>query len=275
MGESPVKVLLLHGGPGLTHEYLENFHVYLPKNRIEMYFYDQLGSYFSDQPDDMEPWTIERFTEEIEEVRKGLSLEDFYLFGHSWGGVLAIEYALKYGDSLKGLIISNMAASSASWEKKMNELRDLFPQEIIQKMKKMEAENQNETDEYFQIYWEYFGKNHICRLDALPEAVIRSENHINLKLIDAFLGNEEFKINGKLKEWNSWDKIQHITVPTLLITGRYDYMAAEDHEEMGRRIPDARVCICENGSHLTMWDDTEDYFQHLIQFIEDVENREG
>src|SRR5690625_4553156 len=113
VGKSPIKILLLHGGPGCTHEYLEPFEEYL-SDEFEIYFYDQLGSYYSDQPNDPSLWTIERFREELEEVRQHLDLENFYLYGNSWGGMLGIEYALKYQVALKGLIISNMTASIPS-----------------------------------------------------------------------------------------------------------------------------------------------------------------
>ena len=115
VGNNPrIKVLLLHGGPGVTHEYFEAFDSYLPAEGIEYYYYDQLGSYYSDQPemsDDM--LALPRFVEEVEQVRQALGLDkdNYYLLGQSWGGILAIEYALEHQDHLKGLIISNMVAS--------------------------------------------------------------------------------------------------------------------------------------------------------------------
>lgn len=108
-----IKVLLLHGGPGATHEYFEAFDSYFPKEGFEYYYYDQLGSAFSDQPKDPSLWGLPRFVEEVEQVRLALGLDssNFYLVGHSWGGKLAIEYALKYQQHIKGLVISNMMAS--------------------------------------------------------------------------------------------------------------------------------------------------------------------
>lgn len=106
IGNHPtMKVLLLHGGPGATHEYLEAFDSYFPAAGIEYYYYDQLGSHFSDQPDDRSLWEVGRFVEEVEQVRQALGLgpDNFYLYGQSWGGILAIEHALKYQDHLKGV----------------------------------------------------------------------------------------------------------------------------------------------------------------------------
>ena len=114
VGNSPrVKMLLLHGGPAATHEYFEAFDSYFPAAGIEYDYYDQLGSAYSDQPNEPELWDLPRFVDEVEQVRQALGLDrdNFYLLGHSWGGILAIEYALKYPQQLKGLIISNMMAS--------------------------------------------------------------------------------------------------------------------------------------------------------------------
>ena len=120
VGNNPkIKVLLLHGGPGGTHEFFESFDGYFPQESIEYIYYDQLGSYYSDQPTDKRLWTNERFVEEVEQVRKALKLNNtnFYLLGQSWGGILAMEYALKYQKNLKGLIISNMMASAPAYNK--------------------------------------------------------------------------------------------------------------------------------------------------------------
>src|SRR5205814_2618326 len=107
VGHGKTKMLLLHGGPGCTHEYFECFEDFLPQAGITYYYYDQLGSAYSDQPEDKSLWTVDRFREEVEQVRKGLGLDDFVLYGHSWGGMLGIEYALKYQKHLKALVISN------------------------------------------------------------------------------------------------------------------------------------------------------------------------
>ncbi|MDO9593394.1 MAG: proline iminopeptidase-family hydrolase, partial [Lutibacter sp.] len=125
VGNNPkMRVLLLHGGPGGTHEQFGNFDGYLPNEEIEYIYYDQLDSYYSDKPNDAALWTTEHFVEEVEQVRKALNLnkDNFYLFGQSWGGILAMEYALKYQDNLKGLIISNMMASAPAYTKYANEV---------------------------------------------------------------------------------------------------------------------------------------------------------
>jgi proline iminopeptidase len=271
VGESPIKVLLLHGGPGCTHEYLECFENHLPPEGIEIYFYDQLGSYHSDQPDDVKLWDIDRFREEVEEVRKYLNLDDFYLFGSSWGGFLSIEYALKYQNNLKGLIISNMTASIASYVEYINHLRDQLPAELVAKMKQYEAQGDFKNPEYEELVDKYLNKQHVCRLDPWPDSVVRGFAHMNEQIYNTMQGPNEFMVNGTFKDWNRWEDIHNITVPTLLLGGKYDTMNPEDKKEMGRRIPNSRVGICPNGSHLSMWDDPEVYFNFIKEFIKDVE----
>lgn len=151
VGKSPIKMLLLHGGPGMTHEYLESFQDYLPQEGIEIYFYDQLGSYNSDQPDDPSLWNMDRFREEVEEVRNYLDLDNCYLLGSSWGGFLGIEYAIKYQANLKGLILSNTTASIAAYTKYINELRDRLPQDVLDKLKQYEDKGDFANPEYERL----------------------------------------------------------------------------------------------------------------------------
>lgn len=271
VGDSPIKVLLLHGGPGCTHEYFEIFEQYLPPEGVEFYFYDQLGSYYSDQPDDPKLWDIDRFREEVEEVRRQLGIDQFYILGSSWGGLLGIEYALKYGDALKGLIISNMTASIPSYVKHINELRERLPKNLVDTMKKYEAAGDYSAPAYEKLIDEHLNKKHICRLNPWPDAVNRAFAHMNENVYNTMQGANEFVVTGTFKDWDRWDSIKNITNPTLLLVGRHDTMPVDDIEEMGRRIPNSRVGICEEGSHLSMWDDPEAYFDHLLTFIKDVE----
>src|SRR5580692_2562307 len=114
VGNNPdLRVLLLHGGPGATHEYLEACDSYLPGAGIEYYYYDQLGSGHSDQPEEPSLWDLDRFVDEVEQVRRALGLDrsSFVLYGQSWGGLLAIEYALHHQENLRAMVISNMMSS--------------------------------------------------------------------------------------------------------------------------------------------------------------------
>jgi proline iminopeptidase len=271
VGNSTTKMLTLHGGPGATHEYMECFEDFLPQEQIEFYYYDQLGSAYSDQPKDKSLWTVDRFRDEVEQVRVALGLEDFYLFGQSWGGMLGIEYALKYQHNLKALIISNMTASIDSYVRYVNELRQRFPREIVEIWEKYEAAEQYHAPEYEETMFKNFYMKYLCTTDPWPEPVARAFKHLNNDVYNTMQGPNEFVVTGNFKEWNRWNDLQKIVVPTLLIVGRNDTMSVEDIQKMGTLIPNSRVVICENGSHICMYDDQQKYFNELLKFIKDVE----
>ena len=271
IGDSPTRMLTLHGGPGATHEYLECFEDFLPQAGIEFYYYDQLGSAYSDQPTDKSLWTVERFRDEVEQVRVALGLDRFYLYGSSWGGMLGIEYALKYQRHLKALIISNMTASVSSYLKYVNELRQKFPLKIRETLKKYETKEEYNAPEYQEVVFKYLYAKHLCRLSPWPDPVARTIKHLNTEVYNTMQGPNEFVVTGTLKDWDRWKEIQDIRIPTLLMVGRHDTMRVEDIQKMGRLIPNSRVAVCENGSHLSMYDDQRTYFLALINFIKDVD----
>jgi proline iminopeptidase len=272
IGNSATKMLSLHGGPGCTHEYFECFEDFLPQEGIEFYYYDQLGSAYSDRPKDKSLWTVDRFREEVEQVRIALRLNNFYLYGQSWGGMLGIEYALKYQQHLKALIISNMTASIASYIEHINKLRQEFPPETIEVLEKYEAKGDYTATEYQEVLFNQLYSKHICRITPWPEPLQRTFRNLSTQVYNTMQGPNEFVVTGTFKDWNRWKEIQNIKVPTLLIVGRHDTMRVEDIQKMGKLIPNSRVVICEKGSHLPMYDDQETYFRELLKFIKDVES---
>lgn len=271
VGTGPIPVLTLHGGPGCTHEYFECFEDFLPQHGIQFFYYDQLGSAYSDQPNDPSLWTVERFCEEVEQVRVALGLENFYLYGHSWGGMLGIEYALKYQQHLKGLIISNMTASIPSYVASINELRRQLPSSVIQTLEKYEATASYTAPEYEATLLKHVYSKHLCRLDPWPEPLMRMFRHLSTQVYNTMQGPNEFVVNGTFKDWDRWNDLSSITVPTLISGAQFDTMKVTDIERMGTLIPRSRVAICQRGSHCAMYDDQEAYFHDLLQFIDDVE----
>lgn len=269
VGKGDIKVLLLHGGPGFGDEYLECFDSFLPDAGIEIYHYAQLGNFNSDQPTDVKLWTIERYLEEVEQVRKGLGLENFYLLGHSWGGMLAMEYGIKYQQHLKGLVISNMTASIESYVKYANELRAKLPAQTQATMAKYEKAGKYDAPEYQDIILNQIYSQYICRLNPWPNPLMRSFTHFNAQIYNTMQGPNEFVITGNFKNWNVWDKLPTITVPTLVIGAKYDEMSLDDKRKMASLIPNSRLLICE-GSHLSMYDDQQHYFNGVIQFLKEA-----
>ena len=264
-----IPVLTLHGGPGLTHFYFECFEDFLPQAGIRFWYYDQLGCGFSDQPKDPRLWNLPRFTSEVEEVRAALRLDKMVLFGHSWGGMLAIEYALKHPERLAGLVISNMVASIPRTETYIAKLRSELPRDRLTRLEELERTNSYDTPEYEQII-DYLYHLHICRLDPWPEPVRRAVKWLSLPVYNAIQGRSAFEVTGNLRGWDRWADLPRIRTPTLILGGRYDEMSPEDLREMGRIMPNARTFICPQGSHLGMYDDQRAYFSALVPFLRRV-----
>ena len=277
VGDNPrIKLLLLHGGPGGTHEYFEAFDDYLPAAGIEYYFYDQLGSAYSDQPDDQELWEIPRFVEEVEQVRKALGLDqsNFFLLGHSWGGILAIEYTLKYQQNLKGLIISNMMSSIPAYNEYANDvIMPALDQDALAEIKRLEAEKKYGDPRYMELLMSHHYTEHVLRMpvDQWPEPVNRMFEHLNQSVYIPMQGPSELGASGKLLEWDRTGELEKITVPTLVIGGRYDTMDPAHMEWMSRQVQNGRYLFCPEGSHLSMYDDQKTYVEGLISFLKDVD----
>lgn len=280
VGNNPkMKVLLLHGGPGGTHEFFENFDGYLPNEEIEYIYYDQLESYYSDKPNDSSLWTIDHFVEEVEQVRKALNLneDNFYLLGQSWGGILAMEYALKYQDNLKGLIISNMMASAIEYEKYAKEvLGPQMPPEVFKEIMDLEAKEDFSNPRYTELVTQYYYTEHVLHLpvEEWPEFVNRAFSHLNTNIYIYMQGYSEFGItkNASLKGWDVSDRLKELKVPTLMIGGKYDTMDPEYMEWMSTQVQNGRS-LTTNGAHVSQYDDPETYFNGLIKFIKDVDNK--
>lgn len=270
-----IKVLLLHGGPAMTHEYLESFESFFPQEGFEFYEYDQLGSYYSDQPSDSSLWTIERFVDEVEQVRKALGLDqsNFYLYGNSWGGILALEYALKYQQHLKGLMISNMMSSIDAYSKYGLQLRSKMPKAIVDSLLDFEAKGLYNDPTYQRLLVSEYYKKHICRLEEWPDAVNRTFKHVNYPIYLMMQGPSEFSVAGRLLHWDRSKDLAQITVPTLTIGATHDTMDPEHMKWMSTQVKRGRFLLCPNGSHLCMWDDQEHFFPGVIKFIKDVEQQ--
>ena len=277
VGNNPrIKVLLLHGGPGMTHEYFEAFDSYFPGEGIEYYYYDQLGSAYSDQPKDPGLWELSRFVEEVEQVRIALHLDssNFYLLGHSWGGLLAMEYALKYQKNLKGLVISNMMASVPAYvDYAQKVLMPAMDPAVLAEIQAIETKKDYENPRYMELLIPNYYAQHILRMraDQVPDPVNRAFNHLNKDVYIPMQGPSEMSASGKLEHWDRSADLSRITVPVLTIGARYDTMDPKYMERMSRSFPHGRYLYCANGSHFAMYDDQATYFAGLIKFIKDVD----
>jgi proline iminopeptidase len=281
VGNNPsMKVLLLHGGPGATHEYFEAFDSYFPNAEIEYYYYDQLESAYSDQPNDSSLWSVDRYVDEVEQVRiaLGLNSDNFYLLGSSWGGILCMEYALKYQQNLKGLIVSNMMASIPDYITYANDvLGPQLPSDVLKEIRALEAKGDYSNPRYSELIFANYYPEHVLRmpLKEWPDPVNRAFAHINPDLYVTMQGPSEFGVVGdaKLKNWDIKGKLSNISTPTLTIGGTYDTMDPKHMEWIASEVQNGQYLHCPNGSHLAMYDDADTYFKGLVEFIKSVDKK--
>ncbi|PKP29695.1 MAG: proline iminopeptidase [Bacteroidetes bacterium HGW-Bacteroidetes-16] len=276
MGNNPTtKILLLNGGPGATHEYFECFENFLPKEGIEFIYYDQLACGHSDNPNDTSLYDLDRYVDEVEQVRQALHLDknNFYLLGHSWGGILAMQYALKYQENLKGLIISNMMASCPEYGKYADEvLAKKMDPAVLDTIRMIEKNGDFDNPKYMELLETNYYSQHILRLPEEPEPMKRAFSKINSELYTMMQGPSEFGISGKLTHWDVSKELKNIHVPTLVIGATYDTMDPDYMEWMSKEIPGAQFLLCANGSHMCMFDDQQTYMNGLINYIQSVKN---
>lgn len=273
VGTNPeLKVLLLHGGPGASDELYECFDTWFPGEGIEYYYYDQLGSFRSDQPDDPSLWDLDRFVDEVEQVRVALGLDstNFVLLGQSWGGLLAMEYALHHQEHLKGLVISNMMSSAQLYNTYAEDvLMPTMDQAVLAEIKQFEADGTTDDPRYEELLMEHHYLLHVCRLplEEWPDPVQRAFAHINPSVYVPMQGPSELGLSGTLKTWDRSNDLAEIDVPTLVIGAAHDTMDPEHMRWMSEQLPQGTYLHCPDGSHLAQFDDPIRYFSGLIDFL--------
>ena len=278
VGNNPrLRVLLLHGGPGMTHEYLEACDSYLPAAGIEYYYYDQLGCGFSDQPEEPALWDLDRYVDEVEQVRIALGLDagNFVLYGQSWGGILAMEYALHHQQHLRALVISSMMSSVPAYNAYAEQvLMPAMDQAALAEIKSLEAAGEFENPRYMELLTEQHYIHHVLRMPeaSWPDPVQRSFTHVNPAIYVSMQGPSELGISAdaSLAQWDRSEELATIEVPTLVIGAEHDTMDPAHMRMMAGRLPAGRYLHCPDGSHLSMYDDQETYFAGLVEFLHDI-----
>lgn len=270
-----LKVLLLAGGPGISHEYLECFESFLPDAGIEMIYYDQLGCGHSDNPNDTAMWDLGRYVEEVEQVRVSLGLDsnNFVLFGHSWGGILAMQYALKYQQHMKALVISNMMCSGPEYGRYADEVLALqMEKSVLDSIRQFESVGNTSDPKYMSLLMDHYYQHHICRIPIKewPEPVTRAFDGINSSLYVTMQGPSEFGISGKLEHWDVCDKLQQLALPVLVVGAKHDTMDPEHMKSMSTKMKKGQYLYCPSGSHMCFYDDQQIYFDGLIKFLQSL-----
>lgn len=274
VGSGKIKVLLLHGGPGFSHDYFECFDDFLPAEGMEIYYYDQLGCGNSDAPADTTLWNIPRYVEEVEQVRKGLGLDHFYILGHSWGSLLAMEYLDKYQSHVKGAVFSNMTASIKDYVAYSEVLKTkLFSERDKSVYDSLDRLKAYASPQYTDLLMNKLYTQVICRLplEQWPEPLMRAFKKTNQTIYMQMQGVDEFHVTGNFKNWDFWDRLPDIKVPALVLGGLHDEMNPQSMKKEGFLLPNSRTYLCPEGSHMAMYDDQQRYFSALITFLKEVD----
>jgi len=271
--EEPGKLplLCLHGGPGAPHDYLEPLGAVADTGR-RVIFYDQLGSGNSDHPHKPGMWTVELFVEEVGVVCQALGLERVHLFGQSWGGMLAMEYALKKPNGLTSLILADSPASMPQWIAEANRLRAELPPDVQETLLRHEKAGTTSDPAYEEAMLVFY-RRHVCRIDPWPDCLIRTWEKLKQdpEVYLTMNGPSEFFVTGTLKNWSIVNRLSEIDVPTLLLSGRYDEATPAIMETVHRGIRGSEWVIFENSSHMPHLEESERYLKVLADFLSRVE----
>ena len=264
-------VLVLHGGPGAAHDYLEPIGALAATGR-PVIFYDQLGCGLSDRPHDPSLWEVGLFVEEVTAVRQALGLDRLHILGQSWGGMLGMQYALTNPEGLESLIVADSPASMTQWVSEANRLRADLPPAVQATLLQHEADGTTGTKEY-QDAVEVYNARHLCRVAPMPDYVKRSFDQIEAdpEVYHTMNGPSEFHVIGKLKTWDITDRLGEITTPTLVLSGRYDEATPLIAETIQRGIPGAEWVLFEESSHMPHVEETERYLEVVDEFLTRIE----
>lgn len=269
VGSGGIPLLLLHGGPGAGHDYLEPLQG-LARDR-EVIFFDQLGCGRSDQPADRSLWRIERFVREVDTVRTALGLDRIHLLGQSWGGWLGIEYLLSQPRGIVSATLASTSASIPQFVAEANRLKAQLPPEMVAVMQRCEAAGDWRNPQYEAAVMEFY-RRHLCRLDPWPDALLRSVRNLDGNAVyETMNGPNEFIVIGNLRDWDRIARLAEIRVPTLITVGRFDEIPPVCAETMRRGIAGSRVVVFEHSGHTAHLEETERYLQVVGDFLQAVE----
>ena len=265
VGSGGVPLLVLHGGPGAGHDYLEPLEALAADRQV--IFYDQLGCGRSDRPDNPALWRIERFVSEVAQVRRALGLSHIHLLGHSWGGWLAIEYLLSQPAGVVSVVLASTSASMPQFVAEAQALKAQLPHDVREVMDRHEATGDFQNPEYQTAVMEFY-KRHLCRVDPWPDCLMRSVGNLDGNPVYLTMnGPNEFTVVGNLKEWERRDRIHEINVPTLVTVGRCEEIPLACARTLHDSIRGSQLAVFDQSSHMAMLEETDAYIQRVVDFL--------
>ncbi len=273
VGEGGVPLLCLHGGPGMTHNYIDPLEDL--GDRRQVVFYDQLGCGRSDRPDDTSLWTVPHFVREVEAVRGALGFDRFHLFGSSWGGQLAMQYLLDYrSPAVVSLVMAGSPASMPRWVEGCMQLLAELPADVRETIEWHEARGFTACPEYLGAVAVFY-RRHLCRLDPWPAGLERSFAEMSPVVYETMNGPSEFTVTGRFRDWDVFDRLGEIGVPTLITGGRHDEIRVDHLEDIHARIAGSRLVVFEDSSHTPFHEERERYMSVVNDFLAGVEGAAG
>jgi proline iminopeptidase len=261
-------VILLHGGPGGTHVSLMKLEALADERPV--IFYDQLGSGRSDRPTDMSLWHVDRFVEELGQIREALGLTQLHILGHSWGTMLAASYLLTKPEGVQSVIFSSPCLSAPQWERDQDEHLKQLPQDIQDILSKCEREGTTDSEEY-KSAMKVFNKHFVYRLDSKPKELESEYAKLNEVVYNKMWGPSEFYTTGNLKTFDVTNRLNEIQMPALFTCGRFDEAAPSTVEGYSRHLPGSKFHVYENSAHLAYLEETEEYIRVVREFLASVE----
>lgn len=256
----------LNGGPGLPCDYLREAHSCMVDQGFRVVAFDQLGCGASDRPEDPALWTVGRYVEETEAVRRALGLGRVHLLGHSWGGWLSIDYALTYPEALKTVTLADTNADMPHLVSELHRLRAALGPETVAMMHRHEAEGTFEHPEYAAAVT-LLNYRHVCRLPVWPDPVTRSLEDWNMGPYGTMQGPNEFLYTGNMKDWNRVPDLHRMQMPVLILCGQHDELTPACSMRMKHHLPNAEIKVFSNSSHMPFYEEPGAYYPVLTEFL--------
>ncbi|WNF38613.1 proline iminopeptidase-family hydrolase [Bacillaceae bacterium IKA-2] len=268
LGIKKTPVIVLHGGPGSSHYSMQGLKVLAEQRPV--IFYDQLGCGKSERPTDESLWHIDRFVEELGQVRKALSLDEVHILGHSWGTTLAAAYMLTKPEGVKSVIFSSSCLSAPLWAEDQERNRQKLPTDVQETLTTAETNGTTDSQEYKDATHE-FNKRFVCRIDPWPEFLKKGAHLKNGEVYNIMWGPSEFHVTGNLKKFDCTQRLKEINVPILYTCGRHDEATPESTEYYHSLTPNSKFHVFENSAHIPYLEEPKEYIRVVGDFLEEVD----
>ncbi len=260
----------VHGGPGMPQDYLAPLARHADED-LTVYLYDQFGVGRSDRPaaGDFDRYTVEHYRDELEAVRRAIDPDgSFTVYGQSWGGMLAQEYALEYGEQLDSLILANTLADTETAYESMRSVLEELPEADRATIEAHEAERAYDAPEY-EATLDGAYRAHVCRTDEYPAPVRSTFERINLDVYGLMWGPNEYVLlnTARLRGWDVRDELPEIDTPTLVLSGEYDEIEPAIARDIAERIPDSTLHVFEDSSHMPFWEKPDSHYEVVESFL--------